>query len=66
MDKPNKGPARDDPAYNAWFEAQVQAAIDDPGPSIPHHVVMAEVQALIGKKRMEGKGAHGKDKAKHR
>ncbi|WP_163596341.1 antitoxin PaaA2 family protein [Klebsiella pneumoniae] len=66
MDKPDRGSTRDDPAHNAWFAAQVQAAIDDPRPSIPHHVVMAEAQALIDRKRTEGKGAHVKDKAKHR
>ncbi len=34
-------------AYDAWFRAQVQAAIDDPRPSIPHEQVMAEMQTLI-------------------
>lgn len=66
MDKPGRGPTRDDPAHNAWFAAQVQAAIDDPRPSIPHTQVMAEVQALIDQKRTEGKGSHGKEKTKHR
>ncbi len=57
---------RDAPAHNAWFTTQVQAAIDDPRPSIPHHVIMAEVQALIDRKRTEGKGAHGREKTKSR
>ncbi|MDP2828467.1 MAG: hypothetical protein Q8O37_07660 [Sulfuricellaceae bacterium] len=39
-------------AYNQWFRAQVQAAIDDPRPSIPHEQVMAEAQALIDTKRL--------------
>jgi hypothetical protein len=66
MNKPDKDPARDDPAHNAWFAAQVRAAIDDPRLSIAHHVVMAEVQALIDKKRTEGKGAHGQEKTESR
>lgn len=65
-DDMDKAPGRDDTAHNAWFAAQVQAAIDDPRPSIPHHVVMAEAQALIDKKRAEGKDTHGKEKTKPR
>ena len=38
-------------AYDAWFREQVQAAIDDPQPSIPHKQVMDDVQALIDSKR---------------
>lgn len=38
-------------AYEQWFRAQVQEAIDDPRPSIPHDQVMAEVRALIERKR---------------
>jgi hypothetical protein len=29
-------------AYDTWFRQQVQEAIDDPRPSIPHDEVMAE------------------------
>lgn len=29
-------------AYDKWFRAQVQEAIDDPRPSIPHEQVMAD------------------------
>lgn len=29
-------------AYDKWFRAQVQEAIDDPRPSIPHELVAAE------------------------
>lgn len=36
-------------AYNEWFAKEVQEAIDDPRPSIPHKQVMADVQALIDK-----------------
>jgi hypothetical protein len=34
-------------AHDAWLRAKVQAAIDEPGPSIPHHQVMAELRARI-------------------
>jgi len=33
--------------YTAWLRAKVQEAIDDPGPDIPHEVVMAEMYAII-------------------
>lgn len=34
-------------AYNKWLKAEVQEAIDDPGPSIPHEEVMRDVRKLI-------------------
>eukprot|EP00456_Euglypha_rotunda_P052151 TRINITY_DN42045_c0_g2_i1.p1 TRINITY_DN42045_c0_g2~~TRINITY_DN42045_c0_g2_i1.p1 ORF type:complete len:117 (+),score=24.61 TRINITY_DN42045_c0_g2_i1:528-878(+) len=34
-------------AYDAWFRAQVEAAIADPRPDIPHEVVMKEMQAIL-------------------
>lgn len=34
-------------AYDRWFRAQVQHAIDDPRPSIPHGLVMAQMRAII-------------------
>lgn len=34
-------------AHDAWFRAKVQEALDDSRPSIPHHQVMEESQALI-------------------
>lgn len=39
--------AHETAAYDAWFRKQVQAAIDDPQPSIPHAEVMADAQAVI-------------------
>ncbi len=39
-------------AYDTWFRAQVQEAIDDPRPSIPHAQVMADAQAAIDAKRV--------------
>jgi hypothetical protein len=37
-------------AYDAWFRAKVQKALDDPRPSIPHDEAMAEI-----KRRMEAR-----------
>ncbi|USX21958.1 stability determinant [Oxalobacteraceae bacterium OTU3REALA1] len=42
-------------AYDRWFREQVQAALDDPCPSIPHDQVMAEMRALIASKRRKNK-----------
>lgn len=36
-----------DAAYSRWLAAEIQAAIDDPRPSIPHEEVMAELNAKI-------------------
>ncbi len=37
-----------EPGYEDWFRAQVQEAIDDPAPSIPHDAVMQHVTAVMG------------------
>ena len=34
-------------SYDRWLRAQVQAALDDPRPSVPHDEAMARVQATI-------------------
>jgi hypothetical protein len=34
-------------AYNQWLAGEIQAAIDDPRPNIPHDEVMAEMDADI-------------------
>ena len=34
-------------AYDRWFRAKVQAAIDDPGELIPHDEAMARVRETI-------------------
>ncbi|MGV6872465.1 type II toxin-antitoxin system RelB family antitoxin [Pseudochelatococcus sp. B33] len=47
------GLASDPDAYDAWFRAKVREALDDTRPSIPHEVVMDEVQALIDRKRRD-------------
>jgi len=38
-------------AYDRWFRAKVQKALDDPRPGIPHAEVMAEMRAIIEAKR---------------
>jgi hypothetical protein len=38
-------------SYDRWFRAQVQEAIDDPRPSIPHDQVMSEMREIIAKRR---------------
>ncbi len=38
-------------AYNKWLKAEVQEAIDDSSPSIPHEEVMKDVRALIAQAR---------------
>lgn len=40
-------------AYQRWFQARVQEALDDDSPLIPHDQVMAEMQVLIDTKRRE-------------
>lgn len=44
-------------AHKEWFAKEVQAAIDDPAPSVPHAEVMASAQAVIDKARKSRKGA---------
>ena len=34
-------------SYTAWLAAEIQAAIDDPRPSVPHDEVMARMGAKI-------------------
>lgn len=38
-------------AYDAWFKAKVQEALDDTRPAMPHQQVMDEAQAMIDRKR---------------
>lgn len=40
--------------YDRWFRAQVQEAIDDPRPSVPHDQVMAEMRGIIESKAGPG------------
>ena len=45
------GLAVDPDAYDAWFRAKVQEALEDKSPTKPHREVMNEAQALIDKRR---------------
>lgn len=38
-------------SYDQWFRAQVQKALDNSEPRIPHDQVMAEMRTLIASKR---------------
>lgn len=38
-------------AYDAWFRAQVQAALDSTEPRIPHEQVVAEMRVMLDRKR---------------
>jgi hypothetical protein len=42
--------AEEEGGYEHWFRAQVQAAIGDPRPTIPHDQVMARMRAIIAAK----------------
>lgn len=39
--------ARNTAEYDQWLRAKVQAALDDPRPSIPHAEAMRQVRATI-------------------
>ncbi len=45
-----------DDAHSQWLTAEIQAAIDDPRPSIPHEEVMARMNAQLARLR-EGRPA---------
>jgi hypothetical protein len=40
-------------AYDVWFRAKVQEALDEPGPGISHDVVMAGARAIIEKHKAD-------------
>ena len=40
---------QDAAAYNRWLAAELQAAIDDPRPSIPYEEVMARMDAQLAR-----------------
>lgn len=46
------GLTADPDAYDAWFRAKVQEALDDPRPTTPHANAMQDAQALIDGKRL--------------
>ncbi len=39
--------------YRLWFGAKVQASLDDPRPSLPHHAVMADIERIIAEVERE-------------
>ncbi|MHC8944364.1 antitoxin PaaA2 family protein [Advenella incenata] len=41
-------------AYNQWLAAEIQDAIDDPRPSVPHDDVLAGMSARIARSRTKG------------
>ena len=41
-------------AYNHWLVGEIQEAIDDPRPSVPHDKVMARMDALIERHKTAG------------
>lgn len=41
-------------AYNQWLAAEIQEAIDDPRPSVPHDEVMARMDARIARLKAAG------------
>lgn len=45
------GLAVDDSAYDAWFRAKVQEALQDIRPAVPHKQVMAEARNLVAQSR---------------
>lgn len=47
-------------AYNQWLAAEIQEAIDDPRPNIPHEDVMAEMDADIAALAAERKSTKRK------
>lgn len=38
-------------AYDRWYRAQVQAALDDPRPAIPHEQAMEALERRIAERR---------------
>ena len=40
-------------AYDVWFRAKVQEALDDPSPDVPHEEVMASMRAIIEQKKRD-------------
>ncbi len=34
-------------AYDLWFRAKVQEALDNPGPDIPHEDVVAKIKSRL-------------------
>jgi DNA-damage-inducible protein J len=50
------GLTTDPDAYDAWFRAKVQEALEDTRPVVPHKQVMDEAQAVIDRRRRATRG----------
>lgn len=44
-------------SYDRWFRAEVQAALDDPSPGIPHDEAMVILDRMIEEKRRSRRAA---------
>lgn len=44
--------------YTRWLAAEIQSAIDDPRPSIPHTEVMAQMDAQLARLRADRPAEH--------
>ncbi len=51
-----RGP-EDPVAYDAWFRAQVEAAMANTRPGIPHEVVMRKMQAILDRHKNPSRSA---------
>jgi hypothetical protein len=49
------GSAEEEAAYVEWLKAKVAKSLADPRPSVPHDQVMAEVRAIIDRKKSRAK-----------
>lgn len=45
------GSAEEEAAYDAWYRKQVEEALADPRPCVPHDEAMARVRAKLAKAR---------------
>jgi hypothetical protein len=43
------GSAEEEAAYDVWYRKQVQEALDDPRPCVPHDEAMARIRATVEK-----------------
>ncbi len=44
---PHFTPEEQAASYDRWFRAKVQAALDDPRPSVPHDEAMDRIRAAV-------------------
>ena len=51
------GLTADPDAYDTWFRAKVQTALDDPSPGIPHEEAMMRLDQLLEERRKNRRAA---------